>query len=232
MSSTDLASPDKTTIRRLFDEIAFRYDFLNSFLSFRMDSLWRRKARKIILDGTESKVLDLGVGTGKFLGLFMATGKFKRAVGLDFSFKMLQRAAGELPDAARLVSADFHALPFKPESFDVVISSFTLRSVKVLSRFFDEIYEILTPHGKAAFLCLTRPQGLFKLIYYPYLKFYLPLMGKLLTGNSEAYRFLSQSIQTFQEPGKTMDMLRQRGFQSIEIKRLSFGIATLIVARK
>jgi len=232
-SIADLASPDKTTIQRLFDEIAYRYDFINSLLSLNLDQYWRKKSRKIVLEGTESAVLDLGVGTGKFLKLFMASGQFRKSVGLDFSLNMLRCCREELPESAGLVSADFHSLPFQPESFDLVISSFTLRSVKNLTRFFDEIYEVLRPHGKAAFLCLTRPQGWFwNLVYYPYLNFYLPLMGKLFSGNAEAYQFLSKSIQSFQEPGKTMDLLRQRGFQAIEIRRLTFGIATLIIAKK
>lgn len=232
-SAIELASPDKGKIRQLFDEIAHRYDFINSLLSFNLDQYWRRKSRKLALDGTETAVLDLGVGTGKFLKLFLRAGNFRRAVGLDFSINMLRVCREELPQGPGLVSADFHALPFLPESFDLVISSFTLRSVKNLSLFFDEIYSVLRPHGKAVFLCLTRPQGfLMKALYYPYLNFYLPLMGKMFSGSSEAYQFLSQSIQSFQEPGKTMDLLRQRGFQAIEIRRLTFGVATLIIARK
>lgn len=231
-SATSLASPDSRTIRGFFDQIAFRYDFLNALLSFRLDDYWRSKSKKLVLDGYEQSVLDLGIGTGRFLGTFLSGKQFKRAVGVDFSSKMLERSRQELPQGVRFVSADFHHLPFPEGGFDLVISSFTLRSVKDLKRFFDEVYRVLTPHGKAAFLCLTRPQGLFRYLYYPYLRYYLPVVGKFFSGGSEAYQFLSQSIQHFQEPGTTVGLLRQRGFQTIQVHRLTFGAATLIVAKK
>jgi len=233
MNSTDLSSPDKQTIRRLFDQIAFKYDFLNSFLSLRLDDYWRAQACKRLLEGSEQSVIDLGIGTGKFLETFLKARKFKFAAGLDFSTNMLKKARETLPPTVRYVSGDFHYLPFQKGSFDLVISSFTLRSVKDMLHFVEEVYEILTPQGKAAFLCLTRPTNPFwKALYYPYLHFYLPLIGKLISGNSEAYQFLSKSIQHFQEPGVTVGLLRRSGFQTIHVTRLTMGIATLITAKK
>ncbi|MBU3759868.1 MAG: ubiquinone/menaquinone biosynthesis methyltransferase [Candidatus Omnitrophica bacterium] len=231
-SATNLASPDSRTIRGFFDEIAFRYDFLNSLLSFRLDDYWRSRTKKLVLDGREQAVLDLGVGTGRYLAEFLRAKTFQRAVGVDFSAKMLERSRQELPPGVRFVRADFHHLPFPEAAFDLVISSFTLRSVKDLTRFFDEIYRVLNSRGKAAFLCLTRPQGLFRWFYKPYLKYYLPFVGRFFSGGSEAYQFLSESIQHFQEPGATVSLLRQRGFQTIQVHRLTFGAATLIVAKK
>lgn len=233
MSTTSLASPDKLKIRSLFDQIAFRYDFLNSILSLSLDRYWRHRTKRLVLDGHERSVLDLGVGTGKLLRSFLKTGQFKRAVGLDFSSGMLINCRKTLGFPAGLISGDFHALPFKKGSFDLIISAFTMRSVKDMPRYFFEVYEALTDHGKAAFLCLTRPSNWFvRMLYFPYLKFYLPLVGKFFSGNEEAYQFLSQSVQTFQEPHTTMNQLRQTGFQSIQIKPLTFGAATLIIAKK
>lgn len=231
--STGLASPEKSKIRSLFDQIAFRYDLLNSILSLWLDSYWRYKTKKLVLDGYERSVLDLGIGTGKFLRSFAKTGNFDRAVGLDFSTGMLINCKKSIKIPAALVNGDFHALPFKKGSFDLIISAFTMRSVKDMPRYFFEIYESLTEHGKVAFLCLTRPKNIIvRALYFPYLKFYLPLVGKIFSGNAEAYQFLSQSVQTFQEPHTTMNYLRQTGFQSIQIKPLTFGAATLIIAKK
>lgn len=233
MSSTDLAAPDKSVIRHLFDSIAHRYDFLNTLLSLRMDDYWRHKARRMVVEGSEKSLLDLGIGTGKFLKLFVNIPGLKRAVGMDFSVNMLKQCKETLKGNVGLVTGDFHALPFAAGSFDLVISSFTLRSVKEMSRFFLEVYEVLTPHGKAAFLCLTRPQNpIVKALYKPYLNFYLPWVGRTFSGSGEAYEFLSQSVQKFQDPRVTMEMLRRNGFQTIEVHRLTFGIATLIIAKK
>ncbi len=234
MSTTiDLASPDKDVIRTFFDEISPRYDFINDVLSLRLDALWRKQALKLTLDGSENRLLDLGTGTGKFLELFLRHKRWSRAVGLDFSSRMLERARQISTAGSEFVSGDFHALPFQNESFDLIVSSFALRSVKDMQQFCSEIYRILEPGGKAAFLCLTRPHNrLFRVIYYPYLNFYLPAVGRYLSGHRQAYEFLSQSIQHFQEPTKTVEWLKRAGFESIQRHRFTFGAATLFVAKK
>ena len=234
MSTTDTltTSPESKTIRQFFDSIAVRYDFLNRLLSFRLDDGWRKKARDIILDRPYENLLDLGVGTGKFMEIFLQKRSWKRRVGLDFSSEMLQTARRHLP-APGYVNADFLSLPFKPNSFDLVISAFTLRSVKDMSRFLGEIYALLQGNGKAAFLCLTRPRNaFFKILYYPYLKIYLPLMGGLISGNSRAYQFLSESILHFQAPEETAAMMSEAGFRDIQIHPFTFGSATLITGKK
>lgn len=231
-SQGSLASPEKNVIRTFFDDISPRYDFINDVLSLRLDGLWRKRALKQVLDGSECRLLDLGTGTGKFLEVFLKKKTWKLAVGLDFSSRMLEKARDQMSEKAGFVSADFHALPFQNEAFDLIISSFALRSVKDMQVFCSEVYRILQPGGKAAFLCLTRPYGLFKILYYPYLNFYLPFLGKFLSGHKEAYVFLSQSIQTFQEPTKTVGWLKRVGFESIQLHAYTFGSATLFVAKK
>lgn len=225
--------PASETIRTFFDSIAARYDSINHFLSFRLDEFWRRRSRDLLLEGSPRSILDLGTGTGKFLALFLAAQKWDRAAGLDFSGQMLRKAREGLSPEAEFVSADFHDLPFRPAAFDLIISSFTLRSVQDLPRFFSEVHRVLAPQGKAGFLCLTRPGNPFwRALSVPYLKFYLPLAGGLLSGNRDAYRFLASSILNFQEPAKTKIMLEQSGFRKVEIHPFTFGLATLIRACK
>ena len=233
MASLDLASPDKKTIQQFFDDIAVRYDFINSFLSLRLDEAWRRRARDWVWEGTEQSVLDLGIGTGKFLSLFLEGTALKKAVGLDFSEKMLLEARKKISFPVSLVSADFHFLPFRSGAFDLILSSFTLRSVKDMPVFLKEVYRLLSAGGKAAFLCLTRPRNRFwKILYEPYLRFYLPFVGKIVSGNGEAYQFLSLSIQTFQPPDETGQMMCESGFSSVDVHSFTGGAATLLVGRK
>ena len=233
MYSIKEASPESKTIQRFFDAIAARYDLLNQLLSFHLDDRWRRQARDLILNRPYDSLLDLGTGTGKFLELFLKTKSWKRCVALDFSSPMLEEARRQLPPHVRYANADFLALPFPPESFDLIASAFTLRSVKNMPIFLHGVYELLTERGRAAFLCLTRPQNFFvKLLYYPYLKIYLPLVGGLISGNKQAYRFLSESILNFQDPEQTAAMMQEAGFQDVQIRRFTFGAATLIMGRK
>lgn len=227
------ASPESKTIRQFFDGIAFRYDFLNQVLSFRLDDRWRKQARDLILEPSQKTILDLGTGTGKFLELFLEAKSWKRSVALDFSSQMLESARRQLPDQVQYVNADFLAIPFSRDSFDLIVSAFTLRSVKNMPLFLQQVCGLLTKGGRAGFLCLTRPVNFwFKLLYYPYLKIYLPLVGGLVSGNSRAYRFLSDSILHFQNPETTAAMMQEAGFQNVQIHRFTFGSATFITGQK
>lgn len=233
MSTANTLSEKKETIRSFFDSIASRYDRINQVLSWNLDDRWRKRAVKLVFSGQERSILDLGIGTGKFIQLFSIRKSWDRLVGLDFSLNMLFEARKELSSKVLLVSADFHDIPLQAQSFDLVISSYTLRSVQDLPGFAREIHRLLNPGGKAALLCLTRPvHPIWRILAYPYLKFFLPLMGGALSGHQDAYHFLSESILTFQEPEKTVALLKQEGFRDAKIYRFTFGLATLIVAYK
>ncbi|MDA9101251.1 ubiquinone/menaquinone biosynthesis methyltransferase [Omnitrophica bacterium] len=226
--------PEKGIIRRYFNSIADRYDFLNALLSFRLDEGWRRKACDQILERQYKSILDLGTGTGKFLRIFLQKKRWDEAVGVDFSERMLEAARQEFLDSeAEFVCADFHQLPFEKESFDLVVSSFTLRSVQNVPGFLGGVFDLIKPGGKAAFLCLTRPKSVWwNLIYYPYLKLYLPVVGGWFSGNPQAYQFLSASIRSFQDPAQTRQMMLAAGFEKVTLHPFSFGMATLIQGKK
>ncbi len=227
------AKPGSPVIRGYFDAIAFRYDFLNNFLSFKLDELWRAKARKIVSEPHQEAILDLGTGTGKFLAEFAKARKWKRMTGLDFSTGMLQEARKQLAPETELVTGDFHNLPFEKNSFDLIVSAFTLRSVQDMPLFLREVHRLLKSKGTAGFMCLTRPRNIFwKILYYPYLKIYLPLVGGLFTGNKEAYQFLSASIMSFQSPEQTALMMKEAGFENVTTHYFSMGMSTLITGKK
>lgn len=224
--------PDAKTIQSLFNAIPERYDFLNSFLSFSLDKFWRRRQAELAIEGWENSILDIGVGTGKSLETFQAVRSFSRAVGCDFSEGML-RVARQKVGGAVLAGADMHRLPFRDGSFDLVISSFVLRSVQHMDSFLGEVKRILTPRGKFAFLDLTRPKNrLFWYgLYQPYLHFYLPTVGKLVSNHPDAYQFLSKSIRQFVEPDDLKHKIEQAGFLDARAEPLSFGMVTVFMGR-
>lgn len=248
-------TPAKEFIREAFDSITPRYDLLNRILSFGQADRWRKKAAAIILSpspkspfvplyerGSEGDlkdvfvpktILDLGCGTGKFLECFLRSKSWGSATGVDFSAAMLQRARETVQGNVLWLQADFDALPFLDSSFDLIVSAFTLRSVQKLPEFFGSVYRILTPGGKAAFLDLTRPRNvLARLFFYPYLRFVLPLLGWIVSGNRKAYGFLSGSVRSFQSPEETVRMMTAAGFRDCETKSFAFGAATLIIGKK
>ncbi len=234
--TTSYTAPSRHFIRKAFDSISSRYDLLNRILSFNAADRWRRQARDV-LDGMQllsgGAILDIGVGTGDFLKEFLTSGSWKVAAGLDFSSAMLERARGKLPPAVNFVSADFHDLPFRDAGFDLVISGFTLRSVQNMQQFLRGIYRIVRPEGAVALLDLTRPVNFWhKVFFFPYLKFCLPLIGGLVSGDFAAYRFLSESVGNFQAPSATVTLMKEAGFKECSTKSFSFGAVTLIIGRK
>ncbi len=227
---------DKAFIRKAFDSITPRYDLLNQILSFGMSKSWRERSAEIVLQlpGFAPKtVLDLGCGTGKFLEVFLHKKAWESATGLDFSAAMLARARSTVAGNVMWLQGDFDALPFLEDSFDLVISGFTLRSVQRLPEFLANVRRIVTPGGRVAFLDLTRPRNsLARFFFYPYLRFILPILGGLISGNREAYRFLSSSIQGFQSPDATLRLMESLGYKGCTSKSFAFGAATLIIGSK
>ncbi len=235
MSTPTFTTPHSSRIKEIFTGITPQYDFLNSLLSLRLDRSWRKWAVDNVLTGAERSILDIGTGTGKFLESFLHQGHFEKICAVDLCETMLEKAKKTVPDPRIIwLNADIsQGIPLDSESFDLVTAAFTLRSIQDLSGFFAEVKRVLNHGGKVAFLELTRPHhpGL-KLLYYPYLKFYLPLVGALVSKSFQAYSFLSNSILHFDEPEKIKGLLEKLGFSSVKIDSYTGGIATLIRAVK
>lgn len=177
-------------------------------------------------------ILDLGCGTGDSLKWFLRARKWERAVGLDFSKEMLVKARLKLLEA-EFREGDFNKLPFGDAEFDLVFSAFTLRSVQNMPQFLSEVKRVLKPGGRTGLLELTRPRNfLHRAFFFPYIKVVLPALGRLVSGNDTAYRFLSQSVENFQVPEQTLEIMRQADFRDLFTKSFSFGVATLIIATK
>src|SRR5262245_51518952 len=118
--------------RRLFATIADRYDLITRLLSFGRDQSWKR--RLIDLSGIAAgvRVLDLACGTGDLA--LLAADRGAAAVGLDFTFRMIELARAK-PEAgrARWLVGDMGQLPVKSATFDVITTGYGLRNVPDLA---------------------------------------------------------------------------------------------------
>ena len=228
-------APRSERVREMFTRITPRYDLLNAVLSLHLDASWRRWAAARAVTGSEKAVLDVGTGTGKFLEAFLTRACFERAVGFDLCESMLARARQNTARAgvSWLAGDVSSGLPFRDGSFDLVTAAFTLRSLEDLGVFFTECARVLRTGGKAVFLELTRPaHPVLKMLYYPYLKFYLPLVGGLMSRSFTAYSFLANSILGFDEPAEIGARLGRSGFSRVDVAAHTGGIATLILGTK
>jgi demethylmenaquinone methyltransferase/2-methoxy-6-polyprenyl-1,4-benzoquinol methylase len=229
-------SRDKRTfVRKMFADIAARYDLLNDVLSFGLDRRWRAFAVSKCHRG--GLVLDLATGTGDMARDIVRRCRPEKVVGLDFSPEMLAGARRKLAkhpfEPIELVLGDALNLPFPDATFDSVTIGYALRNVTSLERLFAEMARVLKAGGRAISLELTRPDSpLVRRLYYLHLCHIAPFVGGIISGNRAAYKYLPDSILAFPPPEEVAGIMKKAGLAKVEIYRLFLGAATVCVATK
>ena len=124
-----------------------------------------------------------------------------RVVLSDINSAMLLNGRDRLVDQGYVksvdyVQADAEILPFTTHTFDCVTMAFGLRNVTTKEHALQAIYRVLKPGGRIIILEFSHPvlPGL-KPIYDLYSFTALPLLGKLVTGDVDSYRYLAESIR-------------------------------------
>ncbi len=224
-------------VRRMFTEIAPRYDLLNHLLSFNIDRLWwARTARTFthILRRPDARVLDLCCGTGDMAFALHRSGAGKSSVvGADFSHAMLTRASRKSNGTPlRWVEADALCLPFPDRHFDLVTSAFGFRNLANYDAGIREIFRVLRPGGEAGILDFGEPGGAFGHLYRLYFRHVLPKIGTVISGVRGPYDYLPASVNRFPAPEEMLDRLRAAGFQEVSWTPYTLGIAGLYRAKK
>jgi demethylmenaquinone methyltransferase/2-methoxy-6-polyprenyl-1,4-benzoquinol methylase len=233
-------NPKDLFVQNLFDRIARRYDLLNRVISFRVDSVWRKKAvAELRLAGERKLVLDLGTGTGDLaLAAANRVGGKGTVVGLDFSDEMLRLAMKKTPrqyQEDRIVYVRASALepPFKDNTFDGVMTAFVLRNISDLDLFFRRAYDLLKPGGRLVSLDMFPPRGgPFSLLYSLYFYRLVPWIGAALAGDRNAYRYLSESVKGFDPPESIAQTIRRAGFPEVRLRKFLRGAVCLHVGDK
>ncbi|MGF2411779.1 bifunctional demethylmenaquinone methyltransferase/2-methoxy-6-polyprenyl-1,4-benzoquinol methylase UbiE [Ferruginibacter sp.] len=234
----DSNSSKKQQVAAMFDDIAFKYDFLNRFLSAGIDIRWRKKAIKQIADLHPKKILDVATGTADVA--IMASGILKpeKIIGIDISDGMLEVGRQKVTKAGlgniiELLNGDSETINFKNDSFDAVTVAFGVRNFQHLEKGLSEIYRVLKPGGKLVVLEFSKPKmpGV-KSIYDLYMKVITPNVGKLFSKNRNAYKYLDESIQKFPEGKNFTQILDNLGYLNTYCKPLSLGICSIYCGTK
>lgn len=228
----------RVQVETMFDDIARHYDFLNHFLSLGTDRLWRRRAINIIRKhSTPKQILDVATGTGD-LAIASLRLNPERVTGIDISENMLELGRKKLSDRGldekiKLLKADSEAIPFEDESFDAAMCAFGVRNFSSHLRGLTEICRVLRPGGMIMVLEFSKPSYFpVKQLYFLYFRRILPLIGKIISGDSKAYTYLPESVMAFPEGEEFIGILSEAGFAGSQCKRLSGGIATIYYAFK
>jgi len=225
-------------IAGMFDRIAWRYDFLNHFLSLGTDIWWRRRAISAIERLINpSKILDVATGTGD-MAIASLRLKPDSVIGIDISSKMLEKGIQKVTrkkvaDRITLFQAPSESIPFPEGSFDVAMSSFGVRNFSDVDKGLSEMYRILRDGGVIMVLEFSKPSGFpFKQVYSFYFGSVLPLLGRLFSHDRSAYLYLPDSVSKFPQSDEFLERLLIAGFITPEQKRLSGGVATIYTAVK
>jgi demethylmenaquinone methyltransferase/2-methoxy-6-polyprenyl-1,4-benzoquinol methylase len=226
-------------VGQMFDRIAPVYDFLNHLLSFGRDFSWRRRLAGTIDKNGKLRVLDFATGTGDVLiTLLERNPNITQAVGLDISENMLavcrrKIARHKLADRVKLVRADVTANGLSGESFDVITMGFGIRNTPDALKTLTEIHRLLKPGGTVLILEFSMPANrIIRGCYLLYLRFYVQLLGRLLSGDNNAYHYLDTSIENFHRADNFSRIMQKAGFSNVSATPLTFGVACLYQGTK
>lgn len=225
-------------IAAMFDSISPRYDFLNHLLSLNIDKSWRRKAVKTIAIRHPEQILDLATGTADLALQLAKSLPEAHITGLDFSAKMLEIGKEKvekqgLENSIQLQQGDAAHLSFASGTFDAVTIAFGARNFEDLPNSLKEIHRVMKPNAQLCILEFSMPKAFpIKQAYLFYFKHILPKIGSWISKDESAYNYLPASVQNFPSPDTFINILREKGFQQVEKRSLSFGIATLYSAFK
>ncbi len=224
----------RKSVWTMFDRIAPRYDLLNRLLSFRRDVAWRKRMAALLRDRHNIRLLDVATGTGdQILHLIDAGADISEATGIDMAEEMLKIGrtklrSRNLEQRVSLQTGDATHIPIADASVDAATISFGIRNVEDVVQGLSEMRRVLVPGGCALVLEFSMPRrAVMRAGYLFYLRWILPGIGGLLSGDRHAYRYLNRTIETFPHGEAFCALMREAGFTQTEAIPLTFGVATI-----
>ena len=233
-----VVSPSRVGVHQMFDRISKRYDLLNHVLSLGLDAYWRRAAIRELDSNRHLQLLDLACGTGDIAMSAALACPDRQVIGIDRAERMLGLAKTKVDGRAlhkRIVLAcgDGMNLPLAGESMDAVTIAFGIRNMPDTRTCLREICRVLRPQGKVVVLEFSLPSSrIVKSLHLFYLRRIVPLVGRLLSGDSYAYRYLNETIETYPHGMEFCELMQSSGYSAVKCRRLNLGIVSLYTGTK
>jgi len=225
-------------VEKMFDNIAPTYDVLNHRLSLDIDKRWRRKAIKQLVPFNPKEMLDIATGTGDFAILAAQMLRPDLLIGADISEGMMEigRKKVETAGLGKVVSfmkEDCMNLTFPENSFDAVTAAFGIRNFKDLDKCLRELHRVLRKGGHLSIVELSAPKRFpMSMLFKVYSHTILPIYARLVSKDKGAYRYLISTVEAFPQGETMVGILKKAGFETVNFKRLTFGICTMYLATK
>jgi len=224
-------------VRAVFDSVADRYDLMNDFMSGGLHRLWKRWAVELLDLRGASTVLDLAGGTADIARLIQARSD-AQVIVCDINAEMLTRGRDRALDAGQVERLDYvlgnaEALPLPDASMDRVIIGFGLRNVTRKAVALAEMQRVLRPGGRALILEFSQVRApLLARVYDTYSFKVLPLLGKLVAGDADSYRYLAESIRVHPDQDALKLMMERAGFEQVRYMNLLAGVVAVHIGCK
>lgn len=225
-------------VEHMFDRIAHSYDLLNHLLSMGIDRRWRRAAIASLRPYAPESVLDVATGTGDFALLAARMLRPKRLVGVDLSEGMLAvgrekvRRTG-LDTVVTFQKDDCLHLSLPDDTFDAVTVAYGIRNFEDLDRGLREMRRVMRPGGRLAIIELCMPNRFpMKQLFKLYSRIFMPAIGRIISHDSQAYRYLPATMEAFPQGEVMQGILERAGFREVCFRRFTFGLSTLYTAAK
>ncbi len=225
-------------VRRMFDAIVGRYDLMNRLMTAGRDEAWRRQAARQAVVPPGGKILDVATGTADLTLALARQHPSARIYALDFSLGMMQRGIAKVREQGageriRFIAGDALTLPFADGTFDAVTSGFLMRNVTDIVRTFVEMRRVVRPGGRVVCLEISKPRlPVFSRLFWWYFMRVVPAVGRLVSGNAEAYRYLPQSLAQFVSAEELKALMEQAGLVDVTYRRLMLGTVAIHVGRR
>jgi len=228
----------RNQVQNMFDAIADKYDFLNHFMSFQQDKIWRKKAILSLKNDAPRNMLDIATGTGDFALEAYKRLKPEQITGADLSEGMMKIGAEKVKKAGlekviHFEVQDCTALTFANNTFDAVTVAFGVRNFENIAQGISEMYRVLKPGGKMVIIELSRPEWFpMKQFFNLYSSFLMPMAGRLFSKDDRAYKYLPESIQLVPQGKKMVKILEETGFEESNYQSFTFGVCSMYTGTK
>lgn len=234
----DSDATKKTQVANMFDKISGNYDGLNRVITFGIDVKWRKKVVSIVKENQPKKILDIATGTGDLAIMMSQSIPDSKIVGLDISAGMLEVGKGKikklnLVDSIEMVLGDSENIPYEDHYFDAITVSYGVRNFENLDKGLEEILRVLKPGGTFVILETSVPTKFpFKQGYQFHSQVILPTIGRMFSKDKTAYKYLSESANSFPYGDKFNSILKSIGFIDVQNFIVTFGVSTIYKSRK
>tara|TARA_B100000963_G_scaffold42961_1_gene32035 strand:+ start:1053 stop:1748 length:696 start_codon:yes stop_codon:yes gene_type:complete len=225
------------SIKEMFDSISNEYDLINNLITFRSHKKWKKEIVEISKKIHPKKILDLATGTAD-IAIELSSIENCRIIGADISSKMLKIGQNKIENLnlnqkIKLVKADAQNLKYNDFSFDIVTIGYGVRNFINLKSSLDEIYRVLRNDGLLIILETSVPLNpIVRFFYNIHTKFYVKIIGKIFSNNSNAYDYLESSAKLFPHGEDFKKILLNSNFKDVKTEIKFFGASTIYIAKK